>query len=125
VFHEFAHQIDSESGAVEGAPALESKSMYAAWARAFGREFNTLISNLRLGRPTLLGSYAATSPAEFFAVAVERFFERPWDLRNHHPEVYEMMKDYFRQDPAERYAECGVCGEADAEKWRVSEGAMG
>src|SRR5262245_27950448 len=35
VFHEFAHQIDSESGAVEGAPALESKTMYQAWARAF------------------------------------------------------------------------------------------
>lgn len=110
VFHEFAHQIDGESGAVEGAPALESKTMYQAWARAFSREYNALINDLRLGKPTVLGAYAATSPAEFFAVATERFFERPWDLKAQHPEVYEKMKEFFKQDPAERYACCGMCG---------------
>jgi Mlc titration factor MtfA (ptsG expression regulator) len=103
VFHEFAHQIDSESGAVEGAPALDSKSMYQAWARAFGREYNALIADLRWGRPTVLGSYAATSPAEFFAVATERFFERPLDLKAKHPEVYERMAEFFKQDPAGRW----------------------
>lgn len=114
VFHEFAHQIDSESGAVEGAPALESKSMYQAWARAFGREYNALVNDLRWGRPTLLGAYAATNPAEFFAVATERFFERPWDMKARHPELYEQMKGFFKQDPAARYAACGMCEETHA-----------
>jgi Mlc titration factor MtfA (ptsG expression regulator) len=115
VFHEFAHQIDSESGAVEGAPALESKSMYAAWARAFEREYRSHLANLRMGRPTLLGSYAGTNPAEFFAVATEMFFERPWDLRARHPEIYERMSEFFKQDPAERYACCGMCPAASAD----------
>jgi Mlc titration factor MtfA (ptsG expression regulator) len=120
VFHEFAHQIDSESGAVEGAPALESKTMYQAWARAFGREYNALINDLRWGRPTLLGAYAATNPAEFFAVATERFFERPWDMKARHPELYEQMKDFFKQDPAARYACCGVGCEEEAERWKIA-----
>lgn len=109
VFHEFAHQIDSESGAVEGAPALESKTMYQAWARVFGREYSAHLANLRIGRPTLLGAYAGTNPAEFFAVATERFFERPWDLKATHPDIYEQMKVFFKQDPADRYACCGMC----------------
>jgi Mlc titration factor MtfA (ptsG expression regulator) len=109
VFHEFAHQIDSESGAVEGAPALESKTMYQAWARAFEREYSAHLRDLRFGKPTFLGAYAGTNPAEFFAVATERFFERPWDLKAHHPDIYEQMKTFFRQDPADRYACCGMC----------------
>jgi Mlc titration factor MtfA (ptsG expression regulator) len=116
VFHEFAHQIDSESGAVEGAPALESRTMYQAWARAFQREYNALVNDLRWGRPTLLGAYAATNPAEFFAVATEMFFERPWDLKAKHPELYGQMREFFKQDPAERYAACGMCGESGEEE---------
>jgi Mlc titration factor MtfA (ptsG expression regulator) len=104
---------------VEGAPALESKTMYQAWARAFQGEYNALVNDLRWGRPTILGAYAATNPAEFFAVATERFFERPWDLKMKHPEIYEMMREFFKQDPAARYADCGVCCEEEAEKWRI------
>lgn len=120
VFHEFAHQIDSESGAVEGAPALESRTMYAAWARTFQREYNSLVADLRWGRPTVLSPYAATNPAEFFAVATEVFFERPWDLRTRHPEVYERMREFFKQDPAERYAACGMCPAPPGEAVRVA-----
>lgn len=107
VIHEFAHQLDGESGSVEGAPPLASGSMYAAWARVFQREYNSLVTDLRGGRPTVLGSYAATNPAEFFAVATEVFFERPWDLKGRHPELYEKMREFFRQDPADRYECCG------------------
>lgn len=100
VFHEFAHQLDAEDGSVEGAPALELRSRYAAWARALGAEYNALIEDLARGQRTLLGSYAATSPPEFFAVATELFFERPTHLRARHPALYEQLREFFRQDPA-------------------------
>jgi Mlc titration factor MtfA (ptsG expression regulator) len=100
VFHEFAHQLDGESGAVEGAPALERRSQYIAWARTLGREYNALIEDLRNNRPTLLSAYGATSPAEFFAVLTECFFERARELRERHPELYAQLRGFYRQDPA-------------------------
>lgn len=109
VFHEFAHQLDAESGSVEGAPAIEEG--YAQWSLVMGREYRSFIDDLRWGRPVVMDPYAATSPAEFFAVATETFFERPIPLRERHPALYSLMSRYFHQDPAARAA-CakGSCG---------------
>ena len=52
------------------------------------------------GRKTLLDKYGATNPAEFFAVTTETFFERPKTLRSKHPELYEQLRAYYKQDPA-------------------------
>ncbi len=100
VFHEFAHQLDGESGSVEGAPALERRSGYLAWARVLGAEYQALIDDLRNQRPTVLGPYAASSPAEFFAVVTEAFFEKSLELKARHPEMYRLLADFYRQDPA-------------------------
>jgi MtfA peptidase len=100
VYHEFAHQLDGESGGVEGAPRLPDASMYARWSEVLGQEYRRLISDLHSGRPTVLNPYGASSPAEFFAVATEAFFERPVELRAHHPDLYAQLASYFRQDPA-------------------------
>jgi Mlc titration factor MtfA (ptsG expression regulator) len=100
VFHEFAHQLDAESGAVDGAPALDKASQYLAWARVLGGEYARLIEDIAYRRPHLLDNYAATNPAEFFAVATEFFFERPRELRAMHPELYAQLAGFFRQDPA-------------------------
>jgi MtfA peptidase len=100
VLHEFAHQLDSESGANEGAPVLPHKDMYANWARVLGKEYQLLIDAAEQGKPTLLDQYGATSPAEFFAVATECFFEQPVEMSVIHPELYEQLKLYYRQDPA-------------------------
>ena len=97
---EFAHQLDGESGAVEGAPALERRSQYIAWARVLEREYRSLIDDLRNNRPTLLSAYGATSPAEFFAVLTEAFFERSRELKWRHPELYQQLASFYKQDPA-------------------------
>jgi Mlc titration factor MtfA (ptsG expression regulator) len=47
----------------------------------------------------VLDEYGATNPAEFFAVATECFFEKSAQLRRKHPELYEELKEYYRQDP--------------------------
>jgi hypothetical protein len=100
VFHEFAHQLDSESGAAEGAPLLPESSMYDDWARVFGAEYQALCDNVERDEPTLLDAYGTVSPAEFFAVATEFFFELPLELEAHHPELYGQLKLFYRQDPA-------------------------
>lgn len=100
VFHEFAHQLDNESGAPEGAPLLPESSMYTTWARVFGAEYQALCNSVERDEPTLLDPYGAVSPAEFFAVATEFFFERPVELESVHRELYEQLRLYFRQDPA-------------------------
>jgi Mlc titration factor MtfA (ptsG expression regulator) len=102
VLHEFAHQLDEESGDADGAPVLPSSSMYAEWARVLGREYDRIVRDVERDRRTFLDEYAAESPAEFFAVATEFFFEKPVQLKSKHPELYEQLRAYYRQDPAAR-----------------------
>jgi MtfA peptidase len=101
VFHEFAHQLDSEYGPATGAPLLEKRSMYVAWARVLGEEYSELVERLKRHAPTFLTAYAATNPAEFFAVATEFFFEKSVAMRRDHPELYEQLRLFYHQDPAE------------------------
>ena len=100
VLHEFAHQLDREDGAINGTPLLEQRSQYVAWGRVLNAEYERLRRESRLGRATVLDDYGATDPAEFFAVATECFFEKPRVLQKRHPELYEELKTFYRQDPA-------------------------
>ncbi len=100
VLHEFAHQLDMEDGSAEGAPLLEGPRQYASWKRTFQWEFERLRRLDEIGRYTVLDKYGATNPAEFFAVAVEAFFEKSLLLERRHPELYGELKSYFHQDPA-------------------------
>ncbi len=99
VFHEFAHQLDSEDGSNDGAPALPRRSMYVAWARVLGEEYQHLLDRIEHHRRTFIDRYGATNPAEFFAVLTEEFFEQPLGLKKHHPELYDQLKQFYRQDP--------------------------
>lgn len=104
VFHEFAHQLDGEDGdEPDGVVPLPQPSRVKAWARILGREYVRLQRETARGRSTLLDAYGATSPSEFFAVATELFFEKPVPFKARHPELYEELKAYYRQDPV-RYA---------------------
>jgi MtfA peptidase len=105
VLHEFAHQLDQEDGAADGAPPLERPSSYVNWARVLGQEYAALQDRAARGQPTLLDQYGATNPAEFFAVATETFFEQPLRMKREHPELYREMKGYYRLDPAEWMAQ--------------------
>jgi Mlc titration factor MtfA (ptsG expression regulator) len=100
VLHEFAHQLDTEDGKADGAPILQHRSMYLAWARILGRDYQRLREDAAQDRPSLLDPYGATDPAEFFAVATECFFEKSAEMLLHHPELYRELKLYYQQDPA-------------------------
>jgi Mlc titration factor MtfA (ptsG expression regulator) len=100
VLHEFAHLLDMEDGSAEGTPPLEGPRQYAAWKETFEWEYQRLRRDWELGRYSVLDQYGATNPAEFFAVATEAFFEKSALLCRRHPELYEQLKGYYRQDPA-------------------------
>ena len=99
VFHEFAHQLDFESGSAQGAPILPRGANYADWARVLGSVYESLVHSLESGWPSLLDKYGASNPAEFFAVATECFFLKPAELKEVYPELYSQLKIYYRQDP--------------------------
>jgi Mlc titration factor MtfA (ptsG expression regulator) len=105
VLHEFAHQLDYENGAADGVPGLATREQQLAWSEVMKSEFASLRAADETGIPTLLDTYGATDPVEFFAVSVEAFFEQPRALRARHPQLYATLQKYFQQDPAEYSAE--------------------
>jgi Mlc titration factor MtfA (ptsG expression regulator) len=97
--HELAHVLDMADGHADGVPVGASWVTSAPWLEII----TDRLRKLRAHRyPHVLRDYAGTNEAEFFAVAVESFFERPRRLRDKDPELYEMLRDYFGQDPAEQ-----------------------
>jgi len=93
--HEFAHVLDMEHARFDGIPAGLPDELTETWVDIRDEE----MSKLRRGWSDL-DPYGAHEPAEFFAVAVEAFFEIPLDLREDHDELYAFLARYFAQDPA-------------------------
>lgn len=98
-FHEFAHQLDMEDGIPDGTPPLPLK-LYPKWSRVMKKEYEKIKRLYERGKRAVLDRYAITSPAEFFAVATELFFEKPKKLKAKEPELYELLKEYYKIDPA-------------------------
>ncbi len=106
VIHEFAHQLDQETGTANGAPILARREHYARWAQVLGAEYQQL--QARAGRAgwsevrdgeSLFSDYGATDPAEFFAVISEVFFEQPQRMADQHPALYQELAQFYRLEP--------------------------
>lgn len=91
-YHEFAHVLDGFHP--DGVPDELSLGAYKPWVEVMHREFE----KVHKGR-SVLRAYAGTNPAEFFACAVEVFFEKPEKLRNKAPDLYEQLAEFFKQRP--------------------------
>lgn len=100
VIHEFAHAIDSLDGDADGAIPLFGHERQRDWNRVLEGEYRRLVGSVRRGEATLLDQYGASNQAEFFAVATECFFERPSALQQRHEQLYAVLRDFYRQDPA-------------------------
>lgn len=125
--HEFAHQLDSEDGELNGTPLLGDPALRERWLSVFQSEFERLeravetyeialdradeaeregiadSSDLPAPIEPLLDPYALSNPAEFFAVAMETFFEWPQELEREHPALYGLLREWTTQDPAARW----------------------
>ena len=99
VIHEFAHQLDQETGAANGAPMLEKRAQYVRWSQVLGAEFRRLKGTIALQQASLFSDYGASDPAEFFAVISEVFFEQPERMAQEHPELYQQLSLFYGLDP--------------------------
>lgn len=98
VIHEFAHQLDLIDGVVDGMPLLSGRAAELSWQRMIDEVMAALIAEV----DPLLGRYATTNRGELFAVASERFFTRPHELRVRFPDFYAGLVAFYRQDPRRR-----------------------
>ncbi len=102
ILHEFAHKLDARSGSTNGCPPLHAGMSGAVWKRIFTAAFEDLGRRLDQGEDTPIDPYASESPAEFFAVTSEAFFEVPALLVGEYPDVYAQLSAFYRQDPLRR-----------------------
>lgn len=101
VLHEFAHQLDSETGNTNGAPDLKSAVAYQAWSQVMEIEYANLLRAIERQEATIIDPYGATNPAEFFAVTTEAFFRKSQALAHHHPELFAQLRRFYQVDPRE------------------------
>lgn len=106
VIHEFAHQLDFVDGYADGTLDLAGEQG-DRWDRLLTSEFKQLRRELRQGRETLFGDYAASSKTELFATASERFFTQPATLRQLHPLLYKMLKVIYAVNPLKWFPSAG------------------
>ena len=99
VIHEMAHKLDLLNGVANGFPPLHRRMDPGEWTRVLSGAWEHLRSEHRQGMPIPIDPYGLESPAEFFAVASEQFFEAPAALREHLPQVYRQLERFYRQHP--------------------------
>ncbi len=88
--HEFAHQLNDE-GPHEGAPLLAD---YTRWSKVMSAAYRELCDQ----GSEVLDDYGTEGPGEFFAVATEAYFQSARELKRHHRELYELLRDYYLLD---------------------------
>jgi hypothetical protein len=104
VIHEFAHVLDMADGVPDGIPTLPRGIDRGTWIETFGSEYAAFCERVDADQHTTLDPYGAEGVDEFFAVASEAFFVSPPALATEHPAVYDLLRRYYRQDPATRLA---------------------
>jgi len=97
VLHEFAHKLDGLNGVTNGMPPLRRGMSRKRWTEAFSGAYDALCQQVAAGKSAFINPYAATSPAEFFAVLSEYFFTAPDILRNRYPSVHKQLTLFYRQ----------------------------
>lgn len=102
VIHEFAHKLDMQNSVANGFPPLHFGMKRKHWVNAFTRGFEHFQKRCHKAELYGISCYGATSPAEFFAVLSEVFFERPAIIIKHYPDIYKQLSLYYRQSPIDR-----------------------
>ena len=100
VLHEFAHKLDEENSGTNGQPILHAAGHYQEWAEVLGREYRSFAGRVSRRENKVIDEYGMTSPAEFFSVATESFFEKAKAMQRRLPDLYEQLKKFYSVDPA-------------------------
>src|SRR3984957_20609371 len=93
--HEMGHAL----AYVNFITATEQDKIFTKEFLNFSKIAKPIFTGMQQGEKNLLGDYAATNYHEFWAVAVEMFFETPVRFKHELPELYEVMTRVLNQDP--------------------------
>jgi len=114
--HEFAHVLDyADDNRAQSNPFIRGSSEYNRWEEMLDREFDRLWEAYESGDGSVIDSYAlkvsrqyvSDKPGnpqirpEFFTCTTEAFFERPKELQDEFPKLFDLMREFYRLDPAE------------------------
>lgn len=99
VIHEFSHKLDMLNGRANGMPPLHPTMHRNEWTDSLSNAYNHLQKLLESHQSHYINDYAATDPAEFFAVVSEYFFTAPKALKHHRPAVYKQLILFYKQEP--------------------------
>ncbi len=99
IIHEIAHKLDMLDGSSNGMPPLHFKMAIPEWTTALTEAYAELQQQVKHHERTCVNAYAASSPAEFFAVLTEYFFTAPEVIFSNFPLVYRQFEQYYRQSP--------------------------
>ncbi len=94
--HELAHAFWFENNNDNGEDGFLNATFLVRWNELAAAE----IERIKAGLTSFFRDYAGLNEAEFFAVAVEYFFERPLEFRDAQPELYDLLCGLLKQDPA-------------------------
>lgn len=95
--HEMAHALWFENTIINGEDHFLRPDLLERWQQLASAE----MALIRAGKPRFMRDYAGTNQAEFFAVAVEYFFERPSEFKKAAPAIYGCLAELLLQDPAQ------------------------
>ena len=99
IYHEFSHLLDDRYGLTAGI-TLEGKALREdEWTRVLASSYKKHGRNMNESRRSILDEYGTRSPAEFFSVASEAFFEAPDALHREMPDLYRVLRSFYALDP--------------------------
>lgn len=99
IIHELAHKLDMRNGKANGYPPLPSGMPQTEWTTVMSAAFADLQDSPKPG----IDPYAASDPAEFFAVMSELFFDTPETILAVWPQVYTQLATFYRQSTHGQY----------------------
>lgn len=94
--HEMAHALWFENSILNGEDNFLHPELLQDWIDHADAE----IERILLNKGRLFRAYAGTNQPEFFAVAVEYFYEQPREFRSQLPELYATLSAMLKQDPS-------------------------
>lgn len=93
--HEMAHALQLENSIANNEYDFMDEETSRRWQNLASEE----ITKIRNGKTSLFREYGATNHREFFAVAVENFFEKPGEFVAYDYLLYKTLSDLLHQDP--------------------------
>jgi len=96
--HEISHALYIQKLVIDEGYAKEFSERYSRLVDDCG----TAAEIEKAGLKDLYSSYADTDLQEFWAESVELFFEKPAELMEHYPEVYQSMQLLLNQNPLDK-----------------------